>query len=175
MSAIAFTACSNDNKNEFAVDKTIRLSANIQGQQTRATMANSPNILFLQKIWLFQIKAVPLHYENLPSLFTMLKLAGRFVLLWHIIQRHTHHQLSWWHCFNIVDSTLRMWHVRRTIFATSVITDLVLIFILFWQHRRKIMFQTRSHFQSSLGHVSLRQASSPVDVQWDWEDWDSRP
>ena len=49
MSAIAFTACSNDNEKEFAVDKTIRLSANIQGQQTRATMANSPNILFLQK------------------------------------------------------------------------------------------------------------------------------
>ena len=44
MTAIAFTACINDNEKEFAVDKTIRLSANIQGQQTRATMANSPNL-----------------------------------------------------------------------------------------------------------------------------------
>ena len=38
------------------------------------------------KFWLFQIKAVSLHHENPPSLFTMLKSAGRFVLLWHIIQ-----------------------------------------------------------------------------------------
>ena len=50
---------------------------------------------FFKKVWLFQINAVPLHHENPPSLFTMLKSAGRFVLLWHIIQRHTHHQLSW--------------------------------------------------------------------------------
>ena len=28
-----------------------------------------------------------MHHENPPSLFTMLKSAGRFVLLWHIIQR----------------------------------------------------------------------------------------
>lgn len=44
LTAIAFTACSNNDENEFAVDKTIRLSANIQGQQTRATMANSSNL-----------------------------------------------------------------------------------------------------------------------------------
>lgn len=44
LTAIAFTACSNKDENEFAVDKTIRLSANIQSQQTRATMANSPNL-----------------------------------------------------------------------------------------------------------------------------------
>ena len=98
---------------------------------------------FFKKVWLFQIKAVPLRHENPPSLFTMLKSAGRFVLLWHVIQRHTHHQLSWWHCFNLVDSILRMSHVRRTISATSAITDLVLIFILFWQHRRRIMFSNQ--------------------------------
>lgn len=44
LTAITFTACSNKDENEFAVDKTIRLSANIQGQQTRATMANSSNL-----------------------------------------------------------------------------------------------------------------------------------
>lgn len=44
LTAITFTACSNKDENEFAVDKTIRLSANIQSQQTRATMANSPNL-----------------------------------------------------------------------------------------------------------------------------------
>ena len=98
---------------------------------------------FFKKVWLFKIKAVPLSHENPPSLFTMLKSAGRFVLLWHIIQRHTHHQLSWWHCCNLVDSTLRMSHVRRIISATSVITDSVLISILFWQHRRRIMFSNQ--------------------------------
>ena len=36
--------------------------------------------LFLQKNWLFQLKAVPLHYENPPSLFTMLKCASRFIM-----------------------------------------------------------------------------------------------
>jgi hypothetical protein len=50
---------------------------------------------FFKKVWLFKIKAVPLRHENPPSLFTMLKSAGRFVLLWHIIQRHTHHQLAY--------------------------------------------------------------------------------
>jgi len=61
-----------------------------------------PNLFFFfEKVWLFQIKGVPLRHENPPSLFTMLKSAGRFVLLWHIIQRHTHHQLNWWHCFNL--------------------------------------------------------------------------
>lgn len=44
LTAITFTACSNNDENEFAVDKTIRLSANIQGPQTRATMANNPNL-----------------------------------------------------------------------------------------------------------------------------------
>ena len=34
--------------------------------------------LFFEKVWLFQIKAVPLSYENPPSLSTMLKSAGRF-------------------------------------------------------------------------------------------------
>ena len=29
-------------------------------------------------------------HENPPSLFTMLKSAGRFIFLWHIIQRPTH-------------------------------------------------------------------------------------
>ena len=31
-----------------------------------------------KKVWLFQIKTVPLQHENPPSLFTMLKCAGRF-------------------------------------------------------------------------------------------------
>ncbi|SEQ54078.1 hypothetical protein SAMN05444375_11064 [Segatella baroniae B14] len=35
---------------------------------------------FFKKVWLFQIKAVPLHHEKPPSLFTMLKSAGRFFL-----------------------------------------------------------------------------------------------
>ena len=35
---------------------------------------------FYEKVWLFQIKAVPLYHENPPSLFTMLKSAGRFIL-----------------------------------------------------------------------------------------------
>ena len=37
--------------------------------------------LFPQKVWLFQIKAVFLQHENPPSLFTMLKSAGRFVFI----------------------------------------------------------------------------------------------
>ena len=44
LTAITFTACSNKDENEFAVDKTIRLSANIQGPKTRATMANSSKL-----------------------------------------------------------------------------------------------------------------------------------
>ena len=67
--------------------------------------------LFLRKIWLFPIKAVSLYYENPPSLFTMLKSAGRFVLLWHIIPRHTHHQLDWCHCW------IPLWLGERTVVA----------------------------------------------------------
>ena len=36
--------------------------------------------LFFKKVWLFKIKEVPLRHENPPSLFTMLKSAGRFVV-----------------------------------------------------------------------------------------------
>ena len=42
---------------------------------------------FLQKNWLFQLKAVPLLSLKPAKPLTMLKCAGRFVLLWHIIQR----------------------------------------------------------------------------------------
>jgi len=61
----------------------------------KMTMCGIFLFIFERKVWLFKIKAVPLCHENPPSLFTMLKSAGRFVLLCHIIQRHTHHQLSW--------------------------------------------------------------------------------
>ena len=36
---------------------------------------------FYEKVWLFQIKAVPLHHQNPPSLSTMLKCAGRFMFM----------------------------------------------------------------------------------------------
>ena len=39
--------------------------------------------IFLQIIWPSQKKAVLLYHENPPSLFTMLKSAGLFILLWH--------------------------------------------------------------------------------------------
>ena len=35
---------------------------------------------FSQKVCLIQFNAVPLHYQNPPSLSTMLKCAGRFIL-----------------------------------------------------------------------------------------------
>ena len=76
-----------------------------------------------QKVWPFQIKAVPLQHENPPSLFTMLKSAGRFILLWHDIPKHIHHQHNWYRCCNHVASMSRMRHGRKTIFVTSVITD----------------------------------------------------
>ena len=36
---------------------------------------------FFKKGWLFQIKAVPLHHQNPPSLSTMLQCAGRFIFI----------------------------------------------------------------------------------------------
>jgi hypothetical protein len=48
-----------------------------------------------QIVWPSQKKAVNLHHENPPSLFTMLKSAGRFIFLWHDIQKHIRHQHNW--------------------------------------------------------------------------------
>jgi hypothetical protein len=45
------------------------------------TISSAKFILFFEKVWLFQIKAVPLRHENPPSLFTMLKSAGRFFIM----------------------------------------------------------------------------------------------
>ena len=55
-----------------------------------------------------RVKVVALQYENPPSLFTMLKSAGHFILLWQVTQRPTHRQVNWWHCCNRVVSMLRM-------------------------------------------------------------------
>ena len=45
------------------------------------TISSAKFILFFEKVWLFQIKAVPLRHETPPSLFTMLKSAGRFFIM----------------------------------------------------------------------------------------------
>ena len=96
----------------------------------------------LKKIWLSHGKTVILQHENPPSLFTMLKSAGRFILLWHDTQKHIHHQHNWYRCCNPVDFSLRMRHELRIIFATLAITDSVLISILFWPHRRRTMYSS---------------------------------
>jgi hypothetical protein len=46
--------------------------------------------LFFEKVWLFPIKTVPLNHENPPSLFTMLKSAGRFVFQQYSIPEAVH-------------------------------------------------------------------------------------
>jgi len=43
-----------------------------------------------QKVCRFNKKHYLCTHENPPSLFTMLKSAGRFIFLWHIIQKPTH-------------------------------------------------------------------------------------
>ena len=53
------------------------------------TISSAKFILFFEKVWLFQIKAVPLRHENPPSLFTMLKSAGRFFLMAHYPKTYT--------------------------------------------------------------------------------------
>ena len=93
-------------------------------------------------IWWKWKKVLPLQHENPPSLSTMLKSAGRFIILWLDIQNHIRHQPNWYRCCYLVDFSLRMQQEQRIIFAISAITDSALIFILFWQHQRKIMFSS---------------------------------
>ena len=44
---------------------------------------------FFKKVWLFQIKTVPLHHQNPPSLSTMLKCAGRFIFIQWVTESHS--------------------------------------------------------------------------------------
>jgi hypothetical protein len=59
------------------------------GQESKTSPSNSG--ISLATFILFH--QIPLYHENPPSLFTMLKSVGRF-LLWQGIQKHIHHQLN---------------------------------------------------------------------------------
>ena len=45
------------------------------------------------KSLVIRVKVVALQYETPPSLFTMLRSAGHFILLWQVTQRPTHRQV----------------------------------------------------------------------------------
>ena len=56
----------------------------------KATKSTSKYQFPIKKFGRFNKKHYLCTHENPPSLFTMLKSAGHFIFLWHIIQRPTH-------------------------------------------------------------------------------------
>ena len=94
---------------------------------------------FSKKVWSILWKALSLQHENPPSLFTMLKSAGRFVFLWHVTPKPIHRLLSWRHYYSRAVSMLRMSYERKIISAILDTIYSARIFIHFLLCPRRIM------------------------------------